>query len=186
MRILVLSVLLMLLQAAPLHAKELSITAYITFYTYYDNTPPRSAEIAYHLFHKKAGGNCTWNNPTTIAVGYVMRQDSFVLDWPFKVGMKLYIPSLQCYGIVEDLCGDPPHPERGPCHHNRDHPGLTQIDVWLGGKGENKNAVLECMLRLTDSKGYRHQVLLNPKAGYATIQGPLFKNGRCRKQIDEK
>ena len=44
-------------------------TAFITGYTWWDNSPPGSAQIARPVLHQRAGGNGTYSDPITVAVG---------------------------------------------------------------------------------------------------------------------
>lgn len=159
---------------------------YTTFYTYADNTPPNSSEIAHPIIHKEAGGACTYTDPVTIAVGWTKRGSQATPDLPF--GTFIYIPDLRCYGVVEDLCGDGDTPQDGPCHINEDHPGLFQIDIWLGGKGEDPALVTKCASFLTDEgpTGFEHLLIIDPEPGYAVIEGPLFSQGECREHFGNK
>ena len=49
---------------------EQSFQAYLTGYSFWDNTPPGSAAIARPVIHRRAGGSGTYGDPITIAVGY--------------------------------------------------------------------------------------------------------------------
>lgn len=65
--------------------------AFVTFYGWYDNTPP-SAAIAYPVIHQTAGGTGTWSDPITYA--------SDTSETP--AGTKIYVPRVQKYFIMED------------------------------------------------------------------------------------
>src|SRR6187399_1003059 len=102
--------------AGPAQAAEYTHYAYLTGYTYWDNTPPGTAAISHPVIHTQAARTGTFNDPITLAVGHSMASGNDVID--IAPGVKFYMVSLQKYFIVEDTCGDGPHPENGPCHTN--------------------------------------------------------------------
>ena len=51
---------------------EQRFTAYLTGYSYWDNTPPGSSAIARPVVHRRAGGSGTYNDPVTIAATRLM------------------------------------------------------------------------------------------------------------------
>jgi 3D (Asp-Asp-Asp) domain-containing protein len=120
----------------------------LTFYGYPDNDPPYSARIRYPgpaPRHSEAGGVGTYDNPTTVAGG----------RWP--PGTRLYLPYLAKYLIVEDSCA--------AC-------GGNHIDVWAGGMGRPRSAVLACQIALTPSSG-TVPVEVNPPPGHPASAGTL-------------
>src|SRR4051812_38674485 len=85
------------------------ITAYLTGYTYYDNTPHQSVTVSNPVIHQTAGGTGTYTDPITLAVGHTITNGQDVLDWP--PGTIFYVPNLRKYFIVEDTCGDGDRPQ---------------------------------------------------------------------------
>lgn len=124
-------------------SKDFSI--YLTGYTYWDNTPPGSAEIARPVLRQRAGGTGTWQSPITIAVGHSIVNGRQTLDYP--AGTRFYLPRLRKYAIVEDVCGDGPNPQGGPCHTG--HNGRPWLDIWIGGKGVSPQDADACARRIT-------------------------------------
>lgn len=120
--------------------------AYITGYTYYSNTPPGSAAISHPVLHKVSDGQGTAVDPITMAVGYNKSTGHDVLD--YQPGTRFYLPYLQKYFIVEDTCGDGPHPERGPCHLNTYGP-QPWLDIWLNGRGLGAEITARCAMGVT-------------------------------------
>lgn len=150
-------------------ASEQAFTAYVTGYSYWDNTPPGSAAIARPVIHRKAGGTGTYRDPVTIAVGYRLVGGQAKLDYP--AGTRFYLPHLSRYAIVEDICGDGPNPDVTGCARgNNGHPWL---DIYVDGRKVGASAATACMYSLT---GF-HQVIINPKKGYPVAEGPIAESG---------
>jgi hypothetical protein len=157
-----------------------SIPAYTTGYSYYDNTPPGSAEISHPVLHKKAGGKGTYNDPVTVAVGHSIINGRDILD--YKKGTRFYIPNLRKYFIVEDTCGDDRTPQNGPCHSLKMAPKGAKVwlDVWIGGATSTRKQANDCMSKLTDGNGEIHTAILNPRKDYVTVSGDILYKGKCR------
>ena len=49
---------------------EKAFSAYLTGYSYWDNTPPGSAAISKPVIHRRAGGTGKYNDPITIVKWY--------------------------------------------------------------------------------------------------------------------
>ncbi len=148
---------------------ERSFTAYITGYSYWDNTPPGSAAIARPVIHRKAGGKGTYSDPITIAVGYRLVGSKARLDFP--AGTRFYLPHLRRYAIVEDICGDGPNPDVTGCARgNGGHPWL---DIYVDGSRVGAEAANACMYRLT---GF-HEIVMNPAKNYPVAAGPIAESG---------
>jgi hypothetical protein len=126
---------------------ETRISAYLTGYSYWDNTPPGSSEISHPRVHEVAAGAGTYADPITVAVGHDLSSGSDVLDWP--AGTRFYLPYLKRYVIVEDTCGDGSSPENGPCHTGYPSPALTWLDIWVGGQNADRTASDRCMSAIT-------------------------------------
>lgn len=152
-------------------AQDRRFTAYVTGYSYWDNTPPGSTAIARPVLHQGAGGTGTYEDPITVAVGHARRNGQTYMDYP--AGTRFYFPRLRKYGIVEDLCGDGDRPQDGPCHSGKD--GNPWLDIYVDGARAGAKAANTCMHRLTG-----HQpVIINPKPIYPASAGPLTESG-CR------
>src|SRR5690606_21632608 len=67
---------------APEESGVRPIRAYITGYSYFDNTPPGSAVVSHPVLHTVAGGQGTYDDPITVAVGHVREDGDDLLDWP--------------------------------------------------------------------------------------------------------
>lgn len=148
---------------------ERRMQVYLTGYSYWDNTPPGSAQIARPVIHRKAGGTGTYSDPITLAVGHVKRGTRSTPD--YKPGTRFYIERLQKYAIVEDLCGDGNRPQDGPCHSG--YNGLPWIDLYVGGKQSGASAATSCTYRITGVQ----TVIFDPEPGYPVVPGALSENG---------
>lgn len=148
---------------------EYPMRVYLTGYSYWDNTPRGSAQIARPFIHRSAGGTGTYADPVTLAVGHVKRGQTSVMDYP--TGTRFYIKKLRKYAVVEDLCGDGPTPQNGPCHSG--HQGYDWIDIYVGGKGIAESSVNRCMYRITGVQ----DVILNPSPGYPVAPGEIAASG---------
>jgi len=160
----------------PVPSNETRFNAYLTSYTYWDNTPPGSADISHPVIHSKAGGTGTYADPITLAVGHDLHTGKDVLDYP--AGTKFYVPNLRAYFIVEDTCGDGARPENGPCHKNIDVPGVPWLDMWIDGASVTSKAANTCAENLTEV----FLVIQNPASNYAVVPGSIISNGKCRTQ----
>ncbi|GKY88056.1 hypothetical protein [Sinisalibacter aestuarii] len=150
---------------------EQRFTAFLTGYTYWDNTPPGSAAIARPVVHRRAGGTGTFKDPITIAVGHSIVGSRQTLDFP--AGTKFYIESLRKYAIVEDVCGDGAQPQNGPCHSGKN--GHPWLDLYLGGASASVQVATACANRIT-----RLQTLvINPGPDYPVAPGEVVDSG-CR------
>lgn len=146
---------------------EVTLLAYTTGYSWYDNTPAGSAEISHPIIHQSAGGIGTYNDPVTLAVGHSLIGGKDILDYP--AGTKFYLPFLKKYVIVEDTCGDGNNPQAGPCHTG--YQGNVWLDVYVG-KGSSKASSDNCMNVITAV----HQVIQNPASTYPVVTGDIAAN----------
>jgi len=131
--------------SGPATVSEQRMSVYLTGYTWWDNTPPGSSQIARPVLRQRAGGTGTWTDPITIAVGHRIEGSRQMLDYP--AGTRFYLPRLRKYAIVEDVCGDGPVPQSGPCHTG--HRGLPWLDIWLGGRSMTPEQSDACARRIT-------------------------------------
>lgn len=148
---------------------EQSFSAYITGYSYWDNTPRGSTAIARPVIHRRAGGTGTYRNPVTIAVGHVIEGSRQTLDYP--AGTRFYLPRLQRYAIVEDVCGDGNAPQNGPCHSG--YRGNPWLDIYIDGRRAGAEAATACAYRLTGLQ----QIIINSRRGYPVNAGPITESG---------
>ena len=63
------------------NARCRAFPAFITGYTFYSNTPAKSAVVSHPVIHDVAGGVGTWADPTTMAVGHSMAGGRSRLDF---------------------------------------------------------------------------------------------------------
>jgi hypothetical protein len=155
---------------------EVQLTAYITAYTYWDNTPPGSSEIAYPIIHQKAGGIGTYSDPITVAVGHSITSGVDTLD--YKAGTRFYIPNLRKYFIVEDSCGDGETPQNGPCHIG--YQGKPWLDLWIDGALGTASTTDACARAITEL----HMVIEKPLKNYVVSPGPVYGTA-CSKQFGD-
>ncbi|MGO4908107.1 hypothetical protein ACEN2J_07210 [Pseudorhodobacter sp. W20_MBD10_FR17] len=156
-------------EAITVAQQEQSFQAYLTGYSFWDNTPPGSAAIARPVIHRRAGGTGTYGDPITIAVGYRLVNGSAQLD--FRAGTRFYIPALKRYAIVEDICGDGNQPHLTGCHRGKN--GAPWLDIYVGGQSAGRGASNACMRRITGMK----KIIMNPRKGYAVEPGALSESG---------
>jgi hypothetical protein len=148
-----------------------SFTAYITGYSYWDNTPVGSAQIALPVVHQEAGGKGTFADPITLAVGHSIRGGQSTPDVP--AGTRFYIERLQKYAIVEDVCGDGPTPQNGPCHSG--HAGHPWFDLYVGGEKVTAQTAAACARSITDLQA----VIMNPAPNLPVSAGAVTESS-CR------
>lgn len=147
---------------------ETLIQAYITGYSWYDNTPPGSSTISNPVIHSVAGGTGTYADPITVAVGHSIINGQDILDWP--AGTRFYIPNLRRYFIVEDTCGDGNTPQNGPCHTGYPSPAATWLDVWVGGQNGTSSGADNCMSAITDV----WNAIKDPASDYIVVPGDIY------------
>ncbi|HEY2579586.1 MAG TPA: hypothetical protein VGI74_25020 [Streptosporangiaceae bacterium] len=143
--------------AGPAGAKVIpassSVTDFVTFYGFVDNSPPGKA-IAHPCIHNQAGGVGTFSNPVTFA-------EHIDLNGPWC--QKIYVPFLKKYFIHEDQCN--------PCGGvNNNH-----VDLWMGGDSNSthnpeKSALLNCENKWTT----HNTVILNPPSNEPVDTTALF------------
>jgi len=145
------------------------VDAYVTYYGWYDNTPPGCA-IAYGGC---AGGTGTYANPITFA------SDSK----EFPVGTIVYYPTLEKYFRMGDDCSecDADWQGKGP----DGGPRLHHLDLWIGGRGGKEWDVIRCEDALTQGmpagSPLQTPLIVNPPSNLPTSTQPLFQasGNRC-------
>jgi hypothetical protein len=156
----------------------------MTFYGYFDNSPPGTA-IAHPVLHSGAGGVGTFDDPITFAVAPEVQNK-------VPAGTKIYIPSLQKYFIMEDDCtssGPGGVPVQGEGCDGELKSGINEFDLWIdgdpkknardnpgSGSGNNDNNMTNCEDTLTASKV---KVIMNATDGQTVNTKPLLNNGKC-------
>ena len=143
----------------------MTLSAYVTGYSYWDNTPAGSSQISNPVIHKTAGGTGTYSDPITLAVGHSIINGKDILDYP--AGTKFYLPYLKKYTIVEDTCGDGSTPQNGPCHTG--YQGHVWIDLYVDGSNVSSAVANACMDNITDV----HSIIENPGANYPVVVGSV-------------
>jgi hypothetical protein len=130
--------------------------AYVTGYSWEDNTPRGSRAISNPVIHKEAAGTGTFKDPITVAVGHSINPTLM----KFPAGTKFYVPEVRAYFIVEDTCGDGDKPQDGGCWTGYPAGAKYWIDLYVGND-ESGN----CMDKITGV----HTVVRNPDAGYVVV-----------------
>lgn len=150
---------LLIAAAAPAHADrapaEETQNAWITGYSYWDNSPPGSAAIARPVVHQQAGGTGTWQNPITIAVGHGSG------GWNYAPGTRIYLTGLHKYAVVEDLCG-----ACGTSHH-----GAPHLDLYIGGESTTARVANACAMKITAMQ----KIVVNPRPHYPVRPGEVTR-----------
>jgi hypothetical protein len=143
----------------------------VTLYGWPDNSPPGNAIAypkngGYHTIHSVASGVGTYSNPITYAT------DKSELE----IGTKVYYPYLHRYFIMEDDCVECDQDWTGQGPDGGPH--LYHIDLWIGGKGGDSNAVINCEDDLTQNS---EAVIVNPPSNEPVDTTPLFdsKTNTC-------
>jgi hypothetical protein len=145
---------------------------FITYYGWWDNTPPGGA-IAFPAIHRTAGGTGTYADPITFATSRA----------ELAPGTIVYVPRVGKYFMMEDSCDACRSDWIG--HGPDGGPGLRHIDLWLGGRGGNPMAAINCEGALTNTTPngtpLLEPVIVNPPGDLAVDPMPLFNTatGQC-------
>ncbi len=145
---------------------EVHVQVYLTGYSYWDNTPPRSTIIARPVIHQEAGGTGTFDDPVTLAVGHRKVREEFFPDYP--PGTRFYLPDLAKYAMVEDLCGDGDTPQLGPCHIG--YRGHAWVDLYVGGTRHDAETATACTRMITGIQ----PAIINPRPDYPSDPGEVL------------
>ncbi|VVJ19403.1 Uncharacterised protein [Amycolatopsis camponoti] len=145
---------------------------FLTFYGWWDNTPP-GGDIAYPKIHDTAGGKGSYADPITFATS----------SDELKPGTKVWVPRVKKYFIMEDGCDECSDDwnSKGP----NGGPGLRHIDLWLGGKGGSAFDAIDCEDALThynaDNTPVMEPVVVDPPSNEDYDATPIFNTstGEC-------
>lgn len=141
---------------------------FLTFYGWWDNTPP-GGDISYPQIHQTAGGTGTYSDPITFATDSSEQPP----------GTIVYVPRVGKYFIMEDSCEECSADWTG--HGPNGGPNLRHLDLWLGGEGGNAFDAIECEDALTDynSDGTpsMEPVIINPPSNETVSSSPIFNTG---------
>ena len=133
-----------------------------TGYSWQDNQGGNNATISCGVIHKTAGGDGTYDNPTTAAVP---GHDGKGAQIP--CGTRIYVPKYQKYFIVEDTGATK--------YTDADH-----IDIYVDGEGTTAAASQKCMDPVTTDGKPPVPAIINPPPGEHVLPGPITtKDGKC-------
>ena len=122
------------------------VDAYVTYYGWYDNTPPGCATA----YSGCAKGTGTYKDPITFA--------SYTKEFP--VGTIIYYPTIEKYFVMGDSCQECQADWNGKGPDGGPH--LYHLDLWIGGKGGNEYDVINCEDGLTQGLPPNGAPLLTP------------------------
>lgn len=145
---------------------------FLTFYGWWDNTPPGGA-ISYPTLHSTAGGTGTYADPITFASDKA----------EIAPGTRIWVPRVGKYFVMEDGCEEcsADWSGKGP----NGGPKLAHFDLWLGGKGGSPMKAIECENALTDytadNTPSMEPVVIDPPSGEPYDSAPIFNTatGGC-------
>jgi hypothetical protein len=144
-----------------------TLSLYVTFYGWVDNSPPGNAiaypkSDGYPTVHNGAGGTGTYADPITFATDKA----------EFAPGTLLYLPFAQKYAMMEDDCVE--------CDSDWTSSHKRHIDVWMNSNGsEMGSALLDCEDQWTMNAA---TVEVSPPEGRVVASPPLFdpSTNTCR------
>lgn len=145
---------------------------FLTFYGWWDNTPP-GGDISFPQIHDTAGGKGTFDDPITFATATA----------ELKAGTKVWVPRVRKYFIMEDGCDECDQDWNG--HGPNGGPNLRHIDLWLGGQGGSAMDAIDCEDALThynaDNTPVMEPVVVDPPSNEDFDATPIFNTstGEC-------
>ncbi|MFC1419359.1 ricin-type beta-trefoil lectin domain protein [Streptacidiphilus cavernicola] len=161
-----------ILTTAPSAGASTTQKSFITFYGWWDNTPP-GGDISYPKLHSTAGGTGTYADPITFA------SDSSEI----APGTKIYVARVKKYFIMEDGCDECTADWKGKGPDGG--PNLWHFDLWLGGQGGNAMKAIQCEDALTnynaDNTPSLEPVVIDPPSNETYDPTPIFNTstGGC-------
>jgi len=146
-----------------------TLYAYVTYYGWFDNTPPGCATA----YSGCAGGNGTYAHPITLATDKA----------EIPVGTIVYYPTVEKYFVMGDDCQecDADWSGKGP----DGGPGYAHVDLWIGGHGGRAIASLDCEDALTQSTAsgapLQTPLIVDAPSGMPVSTEQLFdaRTGHC-------
>lgn len=139
-----------------------AVEAYITYYGWYDNTPPGCATA----YSGCAGGTGTYRNPITFA--------SYRKEFPLHA--IVYYPTVEKYFVMGDECQECQADWTGKGPDGGPH--LHHLDLWLGGEKGNEFDVINCEDGLTqgmpNGRPLLTPLILDPPSDLPVSSEPLF------------
>ena len=138
---------------------------YITFYGFDDNdsgqgTSKGTSAIAHPVIHKEATEDIgSYDHPSTFAASKKY----------FNWGDIIYIPRIQKYYIMEDICVE----AEADAKKDKIH-----VDLYIGGNSHQGKPLIECEDKLT-SNGFNDTIIKLPATNLTVYDGKLFSNGTC-------
>ena len=157
----------LLVGTGPAYAAGTSQQVWLTFYGWYDNTPPGCA-IAYPDIHSCAGGTGTYANPITFATDKAEAAP----------GTTVWVPRVGKYFIMEDDCTecDQDWSGQGP----DGGPKMWHFDLWSGGQNGNEFDAIDCedALTLSNAAGdpQDESIIINPPSNEPVNSTPIFNS----------
>ena len=157
----------MLFISTPAYAAGTTQQVWLTFYGWYDNTPPGAA-IAYPEIHQTAGGTGTYSDPITFATDKSEE----------PAGTIVYVPRVGKYFIMEDDCTecDQDWSGQGP----DGGPKFWHFDLWSGGQNGNEFDSIDCEDALTQGTAsgapLQESVVINPPSNETVNSTPIFNS----------
>jgi hypothetical protein len=140
----------------------ISVDADVTYYGWYDNTPPGCATA----YSGCAKGTGTYAHPITFASS----------PKEFPVGTIVYYPTVEKYFVMGDLCQECEADWNGKGPDGGPH--LYHLDLWIGGKGANEYDLINCEDALTQATPSGAPLLtpliLDPPSDLPVSSEPLF------------
>lgn len=140
------------------------VRAYITYYGWYDNTPPGCATA----YSGCAKGKGTYKDPITFA--------SYKKEFP--VGTIVYYPTVEKYFVMGDECQECQADWTGKGPDGGPH--LYHLDLWIGGKKGNEFDVINCEDGLTQGTPSGAPIvtplILNPPSNLPVSGEQLFNS----------
>jgi hypothetical protein len=156
------------LAGAPAASAATTQPTFLTFYGWWDNTPP-GGDISYPQIHGSAGGKGTYADPITFATS----------SDELKPGTKVWVPRVKKYFVMEDGCDE--CSDDWNSHGPNGGPGLRHIDLWLGGKGGSAFDAIDCEDALThynpDNTPVMEPVVVDPPSNEPYDATPIFDTG---------
>jgi hypothetical protein len=157
----------MLVGTSTAYAAGTTQQVWLTFYGWYDNTPP-GCGIAYPDLHSCAGGTGTYADPITFASDKSEVPEGTIV-WVPRVG-KYFVMEDDCTECDQDWSGQ--GPDGGP--------KMWHFDLWSGGQGGNEFDAIDCEDALTMSNAQgdpqNEAIVIDPPSNEPVNSTPIFNS----------